>query len=137
MQRLGIPSGKVIQSEKRALPWAQITHYQGDQFDHTGAHIIELAPNLLTFTLQTENVHFTPPFSHHMRHLDVHTGWRPLDRLKLPALERLCFSMQQHQNTGAVACLLERSGAPVTDLSITSLALTTGVSWITGFHSVF
>ncbi|KAJ7288611.1 hypothetical protein C8J57DRAFT_1707022 [Mycena rebaudengoi] len=78
-----------------SLPWGQIMDYEGQLFDHTGTHILKLAPNILTLKFyDTRDTQYSEPIVHNLRHLHYRFGATALKSLVLPSLKSLRFCMQ-------------------------------------------
>ncbi|KAJ7154887.1 hypothetical protein C8R43DRAFT_438888 [Mycena crocata] len=101
------------------FPWHQITHYGGDFWDEKSQrHVLALAPNTSTFIMDIPHrPNGSAPISHQLRHLYFTAGETTLQRLVLPALQTIRFSMQ-HSHVPLVAKLLQRSGAAITQLHL-------------------
>ncbi|KAF7335572.1 hypothetical protein MVEN_02211300 [Mycena venus] len=98
------------------LPWAQITHYQGDEFDPEHNHVLNLAQNMRSFVLNSRSRGLTAPLIHsQMRNLSIICSNNTLANLEVPALEDLRFPLSEAQ---AVKSLLERSNCAITELRI-------------------
>ncbi|KAJ7493128.1 hypothetical protein B0H11DRAFT_2277649 [Mycena galericulata] len=105
------------------FPWAQITHYCGDHYDHAHTHILHLAPNISTITLKLEGDTLPQTLIHRLDHLRVTSGSLTLivgedifRRIQLPSLKS--FRCTLETPIPALVRILQRYGTTVTTLHI-------------------
>ncbi|KAJ7138296.1 hypothetical protein C8R44DRAFT_342369 [Mycena epipterygia] len=85
----------ILIPDTTTIPWNQITACRSEQYYHGGTHILNLAPNILMFTLDARDSasdYSTGIIEHQLRHLHFISGTNTLRSLVLPALESFQFS---------------------------------------------
>ncbi|KAJ7038813.1 hypothetical protein C8F04DRAFT_1088595 [Mycena alexandri] len=110
----------ILASVPAILPWDQIEHYSGDQFDNMRNHVLGIAPNINTFVLNSPHGPAVTAVTHQLKKLDFRSGYHTLACLTLPALKILHF---RGVDSTHITRLLTRSGTALTDLHIESFDL--------------
>ncbi|KAJ7166561.1 hypothetical protein C8R43DRAFT_1104092 [Mycena crocata] len=115
---------------KIELPWAQITHYRGDQWLRRDTHILSIASKISTLVLDDAEASYSFPLAPseivvpHLRHLRYvqGEGWGSLTRLIPPSLQSFHLhgstAKLNRQITPLIVDLLQRAGSLLTHLHI-------------------